>query len=216
MLGSSFIYISPTDRALHTPPSRSSFNLPRPPPTETALRRGRRVRGEGKEEERKAGRGSNFVGMVTNLVSTDLNNTVREGFPYVAPLADPPDHFVHCVRVKYYCLHGDGGFSLPPPGWIASKPQDVQIEKMKICGSSFSIRLVRLPHFGFPVDGGACSGCHRGYEYRSHDQGPRLGENSSTRSPRPFVRTAELVPGDGRRKFCNFSTPLITVVVSLR
>lgn len=65
---------------------------PRSPLTETSLRRGRRAKGEDKEGEKNAGKGSGLVGKVgrvANLVSTGLNNSVGEGFPYGVHLSAP-------------------------------------------------------------------------------------------------------------------------------
>ena len=157
MLESPFIYISPTDRAFHTPPSRSPLNLPRPLSTETALRKVRRVNGKDKEKEKKAGKGSDLVIKFTNLVSTNLNNTVGGGgVPYVAHLADPPDYFVHCVPtqsiwVESHCWHGDGTFSPPPTGRMdllqTTRRPDGEGES---CESRFSVRLVQLCFISVP------------------------------------------------------------------
>jgi len=61
------------------------------------------------KEEKKAAKGFNFIGKFTNLVSADLDNTVGEGFPYVAHLADPPDQFVYCVPKKPLVIKIDAG-----------------------------------------------------------------------------------------------------------
>jgi len=49
------------------------------PPSSTngdSIKKGKKGKGKDKEEQKKAGKGSNLVGKFTNLVSTNLNNTV--------------------------------------------------------------------------------------------------------------------------------------------
>ena len=146
-----------------------------------SIKKGKKGKGEDKEEEKKkADKGSNLVGKITNLVSTDLNN-ITDGRDFPMLLIALPLQIVLCIIFLYKVL----GWSAivgtvvmlalyPLPGWIASKMQDVQKEKMKIVGSAPLIPRTAVSHFF--VDGRACSGCDRSHECHSHDQGLRLGE----------------------------------------
>ena len=98
-------------------------------------------KGEDKEEEKKkADKGSNLVGKITNLVSTDLNNIV-DGRDFPMLFISLPLQIVLCIVFLYNVLGWSAIVGMvvmvalyPLPGWIASKMQDVQTEKMKIVG----------------------------------------------------------------------------------
>ena len=95
-------------------------------------------RGKYKEEEKeKADNGSNLVGKITNLVSTDLNNII-EGRDFLMLVISLPLQIIFCVAFLYKVLGWSAivGIAVmtilyPLPGWIASKMQDIQTEKMK-------------------------------------------------------------------------------------
>ena len=147
-----------------------------------SIKKGKKGKGEDKDDEKKkADKGSNLVGKITNLVSTDLNNIV-DGRDFPMLFISLPLQIILCVIFLYKVL----GWSAivgtvvmvalyPVPGWIASKMQDVQKEKMKIVGRASLIPRTALSNFFF-ADGRACSGGNRGYERHSHDQSLRLGE----------------------------------------
>ena len=89
---------------------------------------------------KKAAKGSNLVGKITNLVSTDLNNIIV-GMDFPMLFISLPLQIVLCIVFLYKVL----GWSAivgtvmmvalyPLPGWVASKMQNVQKEKMKIVG----------------------------------------------------------------------------------
>ena len=139
---------------------------------------------EDKEEGKKGGKGSNLVGKITNLVSTDLNNIV-DGRDFPMLFISLPLQIVLCIVFLYKVLGWSAlvgmGVMLalyPLPGWVASKMQSVQQEKMKIVGHSslFTLRNSVLLQYIFCADGRACSGCDRGHERHPHDQGVRLGK----------------------------------------
>ena len=93
---------------------------------------------KGKEEEKKkADKGSNLVGKITNLVSTDLNNIV-DGRDFPMLFISLPLQIVLCIVFLYKVLGWSAVVGMavmialyPLPGWVASKMQDVQKEKMK-------------------------------------------------------------------------------------
>ena len=92
---------------------------------------------EDKEEGKKGGKGSNLVGKITNLVSTDLNNIV-DGRDFPMLFISLPLQIVLCIVFLYKVLGWSAlvgiGVMLvlyPLPGWVASKMQGVQREKMR-------------------------------------------------------------------------------------
>jgi len=130
-----------------------------------SIKKGKERKGDEKEDEKKkADKGSNLVGKITNLVSTDLNNIV-DGRDFPILFISLPLQIVLCIIFLYKVL----GWSAivgtvvmvalyPLPGWIASKMQDVQKDKMKIVGSASLIS--RTAPSNLFADGRACSGCN--------------------------------------------------------
>lgn len=104
-----------------------------------SIKKGKKDKGDDKEEEKKkTDKGSNLVGKITNLVSTDLNNIV-DGRDFPMLLISLPLQIVLCIVFLYKVLGWSAivGTAVmislyPLPGWIASKMQDVQTERMKI------------------------------------------------------------------------------------
>jgi len=102
-----------------------------------SIKKGKKGKGEDKEEE-KAEKGSNLVGKITNLVSTDLNNIV-DGRDFPMLFISLPLQIVLCIVFLYKILGWSAIVGMvtmlslyPLPGWVASKMQDVQKGKMKI------------------------------------------------------------------------------------
>lgn len=96
-------------------------------------KKGQKTKAKDREEK-----GSNLVGNILNLVSTDLNNVV-DGRDFPMLLVALPLHAVFCIAFLYQVLGWSAivgimtMFALfPLPGWIASKMQTVQKEKMKM------------------------------------------------------------------------------------
>ena len=122
-------------------------------------------KGEDKEEEKKeAEKGSNLVGKITNLVSTDLNNIV-DGRDFPMLFVSLPLQIALCIVFLYKVLGWSAIVGMvvmvalyPLPGWIASKMQDVQKEKMKIVSHPSLFARATLSHLCIFVDGCACSG----------------------------------------------------------
>ena len=121
-------------------------------------------RGDKEDEKKKADKGSNLVGKITNLVSTDLNNIV-DGRDFPMLFISLPLQIVLCIVFLYKVL----GWSAivgtvvmvslyPLPGWIASKMQDVQKDKMKIVG--YASLIPRSVLSNFFADGRTRSGCN--------------------------------------------------------
>ena len=148
-----------------------------------SVKKGKKGKDENKGEEKKGGKDSNLVGKITNLVSTDLGNIV-DGRDFPILFISLPLQIILCVVFLYKVLGwsaivGMGAMLVlyPLPGWVASKMQGVQREKMKIVSqvtpsalrNSFSSRP-------FSTDGRTRSGCDRSYECHPHDQSLRLGE----------------------------------------
>ena len=86
---------------------------------------------------KKGRKGSNLVGKITNLVSTDLNNIVG-GRDFPVLFISLPLQIVMCIVFLYKVLGWSAlvgiGVMLvlyPLPGWVASKMQGVQREKMR-------------------------------------------------------------------------------------
>ena len=113
-----------------------------------STKKGKKSKGEDKEEGKKGGKGSNLVGKITNLVSTDLNNIV-DGRDFPMLFISLPLQIVLCIVFLYKVLGWSAivGMAVmlalyPLPGWVASKMQGVQQEKMKIVGhaSPFTLR----------------------------------------------------------------------------
>ena len=132
-----------------------------------STKKGKTSKGEDKEEGKKGGKGSNLVGKITNLVSTDLNNIV-DGRDFPMLFISLPLHTILCIVFLYKVLGWSAIVGMvvmlslyPLPGWIASQMQRVQQEKMKIVGhvSPFTLcNSVSIRSF-FSADGRACSGC---------------------------------------------------------
>ena len=115
-----------------------------------SIKKGKKGKGKDKDEEKKAEKGSNLVGKITNLVSTDLNNIV-DGRDFPMLFISLPLQIVLCIVFLYKLLGWSaivGSATMlalyPLPGWIASKMQDVQTERMKVVSPSFSVHLTRL------------------------------------------------------------------------
>jgi len=148
-----------------------------------STKKGKKSKGEDKGEGKKGGKGSNLVGKITNLVSTDLNNIV-DGRDFPMLFISLPLQIVLCIVFLYKLLGWSAivgmGVMLalyPLPGWVASKMQGVQKEKMKMVGHSpFALCNTASLRYIFSADGCACSGCDRGHERHPHDQGVRLGK----------------------------------------
>ena len=94
--------------------------------------------GKDKEEEKKGENESNLVGKITNLVSTDLNNIV-DGKDFPALFVSLPLQVIFCIVFLYKVLGWSAIVGMvmmvtlyPLPGWVASKMQNVQREKMRI------------------------------------------------------------------------------------
>ena len=154
------------------------------PSDRDSTKKSKKSKVEDKEEGKKGGKGSNLVGKITNLVSTDLNNIV-DGRDFPMLFISLPLQIVLCIVFLYKVLGWSAlvgmGVMLalyPLPGWVASKMQSVQQEKMKIVGHSslFTLRNSVLLQYIFCADRRACSGCDRGHERHPHDQGVRLGK----------------------------------------
>jgi hypothetical protein len=103
-----------------------------------SLKKGKKGKGEDKEEKKEGEKGSNLVGKITNLISTDLNNIV-DGRDFPMLFISLPLQIVLCVVFLYKVLGWSAlvGMAVmislyPLPGWVASKMQEVQTEKMKI------------------------------------------------------------------------------------
>ena len=132
-----------------------------------SIKKGKKGKAEDKEDEKKkADKGSNLVGKITNLVSTDLNNLV-DGRDFPILFISLPLQIILCIVFLYQVL----GWSAivgtvvmlvlyPLPGWIASKMQDVQKEKMNIVNYTSPFASCDSVSFSFFVDGRACSGCN--------------------------------------------------------
>ena len=92
-------------------------------------------RGEGEERTEK---GSNLVGRITNLISTDLENIINgRDFPML--LISLPLRLALSILFLYKLLGWSAIAGMmtmvafyPILGWLASKMQDIQSEKMKI------------------------------------------------------------------------------------
>ena len=95
-------------------------------------------KGKDKEEEKKGGNEPNLVGKITNLVSTDLKNIV-DGRDFPVLFISLPLQVIFCIVFLYKVLGWSAIVGMvamvtlyPLPGWVASKMQSVQREKMKI------------------------------------------------------------------------------------
>ena len=120
-----------------TPTAQSSAS-----PSDGGSIKGKGGKSESKEEG-GTGKGSNLVGKITNLVSTDLGNLV-EGRDFPMLLISLPLQIVFCIVFLYKILGWSAIVGMvtmislyPLPGWIASKMQDIQKEKMKIVSHTF-------------------------------------------------------------------------------
>ena len=101
-------------------------------------KRGKKDKGKDKEEEEKGGKESNLVGKIINLVSTDLNNII-DGRDFPMLFVSLPLQIILCIVFLYKVLGWSAVVGMmvmialyPLPGWIASKMQGIQREKMKI------------------------------------------------------------------------------------
>ena len=106
-------------------------------PDGDTIRKGKEVKGKDKDEESKTEKG-NLVGKITNLVSTDLNNIV-DGRDFPMLFISLPLQVTLCVVFLYKILGWSAVVGMgtmvalyPLPGWVASKMQHVQMEKMKV------------------------------------------------------------------------------------
>ncbi|KAF9645156.1 hypothetical protein BDM02DRAFT_3189933 [Thelephora ganbajun] len=105
---------------------------------EDSIKKSKRRKSEDKEEEKKTERGSNLIGKITNLVSTDLKNIV-DGRDFPILFVSLPLQIILCIVFLYKILGWSAIAGMttmlalyPLSGWIASKMQNVQTEKMKI------------------------------------------------------------------------------------
>jgi len=103
-----------------------------------STKKGKKSKGEDKEGEKKGEKGSNLVGKITNLVSTDLNNIV-DGRDFPMLFMALPLQIILCIVFLYNVLGWSAIVGMvvmlvlyPLPGWVASKMQGVQQGKMKI------------------------------------------------------------------------------------
>ena len=127
--------------------STSTLNPPSSPSSTSgdSIKKGKKGGAEDKEEKKKSDRGSNLVGKITNLVSTDLNNIV-DGRDFPMVIIALPLQIVLCIVFLYKVLGWSAIVGMvamialyPLPGWVASKMQDVQKEKMKVVSHAFSL-----------------------------------------------------------------------------
>lgn len=109
------------------------------------MKGGKKAGPEGKEEEKGAEKGSNLVGKITNLVSTDVNNIV-DGRDFPMLFISLPLHAIFCIAFLYKILGWSALVGMatmillyPLPGWLASKMQNVQKERMKMASLFCSI-----------------------------------------------------------------------------
>ena len=107
-----------------------------------STKKGKKHKGEDKEKK-KMDSGSNLVGMITNLVSTDLNN-MAGGRDFPMLITSLPLQIVLCIVFLYKVLGWSSVVGMvvmvalyPLPGWVASKVQEVQAEKMKMASHAF-------------------------------------------------------------------------------
>ena len=115
---------------------------PSPSPDGDATKKGNKTEGKDGEGEQGSEKGSNLVGKITNLVSTDLGNLV-DGRDFPVLFISLPLHVIFCVVFLYRILGWSaiaGTVTMvalyPIPGWIASKMQTVQKERMKFVSHS--------------------------------------------------------------------------------
>ena len=122
------------DSNLSTPTIRS-------PPSSTDgdhIKKGKKDKGGGKEEKKGVDDGSNLVGRITNLVSTDLSN-ITSGRDFPMLFTSLPLQVILCIIFLYEVLGWSAIVGMvvmvalyPLPGWVTSKMQDVQTKKMKM------------------------------------------------------------------------------------
>lgn len=112
-----------------------------------STKKNKKSKGGDKEEEKKGEKGSNLVGKITNLVSTDLNNLI-DGRDFPMLFIALPLQIVLCIIFLYNVLGWSAIVGMvvmvvlyPLPGWVASKMQGVQQEKMKIVGHASPFTL---------------------------------------------------------------------------
>ena len=166
------------DPNLSTPTIRS-------PPSSTDgddIKKGKKDKGEGSEEKKGVDDGSNLVGRITNLVSTDLSN-ITSGRDFPMLFTSLPLQVILCIIFLYKVLGWSAIVGMvvmvalyPLPGWVASKMQDVQTKKMKMVSRNLPRTSRDTVSLKLPADGRTRPGCNRSYERHSHDQGLRLGE----------------------------------------
>ena len=133
-----------------------------PSSTDVDSIKGKKSKDGDKGEEKKTEKGSNLIGKITNLVSTDLNNIV-DGRDFPMLFISLPLQIILCVVFLYKVLGWSAivgmvtMFALYPlPGWIASKIQDVQREKMKIVSHAPSSPHAMCLISALFIDGRAC------------------------------------------------------------
>ena len=102
-----------------------------------STKKGKKDKGKDKEEGKKGGKESNLVGKITNLVSTDLNN-ILDGRDFPMLFVSLPLQIILCIVFLYKVLGWSAIIGMavmvtlyPLSGWVASKMQGVQREKMK-------------------------------------------------------------------------------------
>lgn len=108
--------------------------------------KGKKARSKDGKDEKGTEKGSNLVGTITNLVSTDLNNLVNgRDFPLL--IISLPLNVTFSIVFLYRIIGWSAIVGMmtmvalyPLPGWIASKMQGIQKEKMKIV-SSFPVEI---------------------------------------------------------------------------
>ena len=102
-----------------------------------SIKKGKKGKGKHKDGE-EAEKGSNLIGKITNLISTDLQNIIGgRDFPML--LVSLPLQIVLCIIFLYKLLGWSAVVGMvvmlvlyPLPGWVVSKMQGVQREKMKV------------------------------------------------------------------------------------
>ena len=132
------------------PPTESSttskFAVPSSPSSTSGdrVKEGKKDRDKYKEDKKKVGEGSNLIGKITNLVSTDLTNIV-DGVDFPMLFISLPLQITLCIVFLHQILGWSAIVGMvvmlalyPLLGWIASKMHDVQREKMKLVSHAFS------------------------------------------------------------------------------
>ena len=120
-------------------------------------KKGNKSKGELQEEEDETDKESNLVGKITNLVSTDLDN-ILDGRDFLMLIVSLPLDVTLCIVFLYKILGWSAIVGMvtmialyPIPGWLGSKMQDIQDERMKIVsyvplftlGSALTVALLQ-------------------------------------------------------------------------